>query len=214
VEEHRDEPVTSDNTSSGYIPTNLGNFTIAIAICSLVISGVSAFFSYTPKVDAVRTRAIEDLYESFEEWNVLALENPHIAHLLAPTNRYNSVASLVERSALRLDRDALNTLVIAELIMADILIAAHEELLKDLDRARVFGDELVLEATAESLMYFEKRIMHNPRLLYLWQELAHDRSEKLHERFAKAIEPTLSAKHTIDQEGPIERARNKDRHLD
>mgnify|MGYP001827620350 FL=1 len=111
MEERRDETVTSDNTSSGYIPTNLGIFTIAIAICSLIVSGVSAFFSYTPKVDAARTRAIENLYESFEEWNVLALENPHIAHLLALTDRYNSVASLVERSAVRLDHDALNALV-------------------------------------------------------------------------------------------------------
>ena len=204
---HRDETESSESEGNGHALGNLGVVTIGIAVCSLIISGLSAFYSYAPRVDTVRTRAIEDLYESFEEWNALALGNPHISHLLAHPDRYGKVSGLVENSAGRLDDGALNRLVLAELVMADMLIAAYEEMLTDLDRAEAFGDALVLEATMASLVYFESRVMHNPRLLHLWHELASNRSRKLHNRFTEVIEPGLSEKHPIDHTGPIERAR-------
>jgi hypothetical protein len=69
--------------------------------------------------------------------------------------------------------------MLAEMAMAAVLVTAYEELLVDLDRAESSGDEFIVIQTRESLEYFERRVMLNPRLLHLWRDLGKERSNKI-----------------------------------
>jgi hypothetical protein len=55
---------------------------LGIAIFSLFIAGFSAFFTYRTRIDRLHHVILEDLYETFEEWNAHALANPFLLHLL------------------------------------------------------------------------------------------------------------------------------------
>ena len=192
----------------------MGAVSIFIAVTSIIIAGASAFFSYGPRVDAVRASVVEDLFESFEEWNALALDDPYLLHLISPPDRYDQVSALIEQGAVQLNEARIIELVLAEMAMADVLVAAYEEMLVDLSRAEASDDDFVLQETRAALEYFEQRVMLNPRMLHLWSEFGGDRGEAARTRHASHVLTRAGESPATDPDGPIIRARNSAARLD
>lgn len=198
-----------DEKQSGR-PSALGLLSLGIAMFSLFIAGVSAFFTYRTRVDSLHHVIVEDLYETFEEWNAHTLANPFLLHLLASPESYGRVSSMVEEGVGQLTDARAVELMLAERAMADVVFDAYDELLVDLESAEASGDEFLIRAIEVAMEDFEGQLLLNPRLRHLWHELDEDqRRHEVHARYFERVESRAVEDDSPDALGPIHRARSR-----
>ena len=174
---------------------------------SLLIAGSTAMFTYRNWSDRQRQIFTEDLYETYESWNDIFLEEPYLYHLVVTPEQYREVVGQIETAVAAHSRDQLIRLTLAETVMADVIFDAYEEMLEDLHHAQLSDDEFRIGLISRALSRLEERVARNPRLYYLWRSFGiQGRTDEVIQRIHARLDSHDSdAGPAEDDRGPFHR---------
>lgn len=187
----------------------LSKVSLFLSIVALVVSGFSAYSSYTSSRDTAKSQVIQQSYEGFYQLTRLQLENWQLSHMFALPDQYDGVTKLVETSFRSLDSNQQAELVLKERAIADIIFSMYEQAFYQLNQANEARDTTRASFLQEVINYLTGRLLRNPRLLYYWSEsggrLASSYEDATRKHYESNVlhNPRLPLQQSPDPAGPL-----------
>ena len=141
-----------------------------IAVAALVISIISATFTYRSYTDLASSEAIREQYQDFYQLAQVQAENAQLAHIFTLSDKYDEVFKQVKESASGLSGEERLKMILKERSLAMYIFTVFEHLVYQSYRVQSFGDQKRITFYREMLEYFTTKLLRNPRLLYFWDE--------------------------------------------
>ena len=178
-------------------------FLIIFSMLSFIVAITSVVYTTKINIDRDRISTIDNINEDILSLNTILIRNPQLHHLVASPEDYPRVSELVFKSLDITTKERMIELLLIEETVAISLINLYERIVVELDHAQAMNYKYRIKFLKYHLAYFEKHLLLNPRIIFLFQNSLEHVSPKVREYYERKINPPGVATKEQDDSGPI-----------